>query len=192
MNEAGFGCALRVGKAWDAGVSIVPPGLWQSHWCLGSDSRYHLRINAVAAANAAGMASDFMAVQNADDYSAALALFMKKHPEADISVNDPSLAPIWKPSLASIVAKKPADPAPPVTPPAPKVWAVVPNGTAKTRQWYPFAAGVGRTSTAGGGSVTIAGTACKPEVASVTELGVVYAAFGPTFRVDRVTLCAPQ
>jgi hypothetical protein len=92
-----------------------------------------------------------------------------------------------------MLAARPADPAPPVTPPpAAKVYIVAPNGVAKTRQWYPFAAGIGRTSTAGGGSVTIAGTACKPDVASATEVGVVYAAFGPTFRADRVTLCVPK
>jgi hypothetical protein len=78
---------------------------------------------------------------------------------------------------------------PPVTPPAPKAYIVAPNGTAKTRQWYPFDVPAGRTSTTGGGSVTIAGTTCKPNVASVTEGGVLYAAFGPTFRPDRVTQC---
>lgn len=79
-----------------------------------------------------------------------------------------------------------------VVPPITKVWTVAANGTAKTRQWYPFSPTVGRTSTTGGGSVTIAGTACRPEVASVTEVGVVYAAFGPSFRADRVTVCVVQ
>lgn len=76
-------------------------------------------------------------------------------------------------------------------PPAPKTYIVAANGSAKTRQWYPFAAGA-RTSTTGGGSVTIAGTACQPAVASVTEGAVLYAAFGPTFRADRVTVCVAQ
>lgn len=80
---------------------------------------------------------------------------------------------------------------PVVVPPVVKTYVVAANGTAKTRQWYPFAAGA-RTSTSGGGSVTIAGTACKPDVASVTEGAVLYAAFGPSFRVDRVTVCVAQ
>ena len=192
VNEAGYGCSMRAGKAWDAGVSISPPGLWQSHWCLGKDGKHHLRVTAVAAGNAAAMASDYMKVQNADDYNAALDGFMAKYPAAALSINDPSLAPIWKGALPQMLAARPADPAPPVTLPASKAYIVEPNGVAKTRQWYPFAAGVGRTSTAGGGSVTIVGTACKPEVASVTEVGVVYAAFGPTYRADRVTRCVPQ
>ena len=193
FNEPGFSCPMLKGKALDGGISISPPGLWSSHWCLGTDGKYHLRINAVQAQNAAAMAPDFMKLQNLEGsaYNDAMTAFMSKYPAANVKASDASVKDIWSPNQAAIFASKPADPVvtPPVTPPVVKNWIVAPNGTAKTRQWYPFSPTVGRTSTTGGGSVTIAGTACNPSVASVTEVGVVYAAFGPSFNPTRVTQC---
>lgn len=192
FNETGFGCPIKKGLAMDGGISLSPPGLWSSHWCLGSDNKYHLRINVVRAENAAAMASEFMKLQNLEGkaYDDTLVAFMAKYPAANVKASDPSVKDIWYPNRAAIYAAKPADvvvitPPPVVT----KTYIVAPNGTAKTRQWYPFSPTAGRTSTTGGGSVTIAGTLCKPEVASVTEVGVVYAAFGPSFNPARVTMC---
>lgn len=79
---------------------------------------------------------------------------------------------------------------PPPPPPTPKVCTVSPNPPYLSRQWYSLVNGV--RSKSGGGSVTIAGTACKLDVASVLEGAVQYGAFGPTFRTDRVTVCSCQ
>jgi hypothetical protein len=193
INETGFGCAPQSGKGFRWGLTVSPAGGWLSYWCRGSDGAWHLRILAQPAADMVAQADAFSDVLNAPDYNAALDAFMAKYPAAARKVSDAAIKPIWVGSVAKIEASRPADPsAPPVTPPAVKAYIVAPNGSAKTRQWYAFSPNVGRTSTAGGGSVTIAGTACKPEVASVTEVGVVFAAFGPTFRPDRVTQCVEK
>jgi hypothetical protein len=189
FNEAGFGCSPQVGKGLKWGLTLSPAGGWLSYWCRGTDGAWHLRILAQPATDMVAQADAYADVLNAADYNAALTSFMAAYPAAARKVSDASIKPIWIGSVAKIEGSKPVDPAPPVTPPVVKTFIVAPNGSAKTRQWYPFAANVGRTSTAGGGSVTIAGTSCKPEVAAVTEVGVVFAAFGPTFRPDRVTQC---
>lgn len=75
--------------------------------------------------------------------------------------------------------------APPYTPPV-KVWAVAVNGAYKTRQWYAYANGV--RATAGGGSVEV-GLPCDLGMAVVVEGDKTFAAFAPTYRADRVTLC---
>lgn len=136
INETGFGCSIKKGAAMDGGISLVPPGLWSSHWCLGSDNKYHLRINAVQAQNGVSMAPDFMKLQNLEGkaYDDALIAFMAKYPPANVKVTDPSVKDIWYPARATIFASKPADPTPP--PAAAPTYAVAPNGTAKTRQWF--------------------------------------------------------
>lgn len=191
FNEAGFGCAPQAGKGFRWGLTVSPAGGWISYWCRGSDNQWHLRILAQPATDMVAQADAFSDVLNAPDYNAALDAFMTKYPAAARKVSDPAIKPIWVGAVAKIEASKPVDQTPPVTPPAAKAYVVAPNGNSKTRQWYPFSPTVGRTSTTGGGSVTIAGTACKPEVAVVSEVGVIYAAFGPSFRADRVTECVP-
>lgn len=72
--------------------------------------------------------------------------------------------------------------------PVPK-WAVAVNGAYKTRQWYAYTNGV--RATAGGGSVDV-GLACDLAKVRVDEDLRTYAAFAPTYRPDRVTLCEPK
>lgn len=188
FNEKGFGCSPQAGKGYGWGLTVSPAGGWLSYWCRGSDNAWHLRILAQPAADMVAQADAFSDVLNAPDYNVALEAFFARYPSAARPVSDPALKPIWIGSIAKIEASRPAALPPVVVPPVVKTYVVAANGSAKTRQWYPFAAGA-RTSTAGGGSVTIAGTACKPDVASVTEGAVLYAAFGPSFRADRVTAC---
>lgn len=181
-------------KARDASIGPNFSGLWMSHWCRDADGKYWLQIGVVSVADVSSftsMAHDWMLAVNGSDYDADMAAYRKKFATQTGSPYDPKYKPIWYPSLAVIMAAKPADEVVAPPSPPPKVCSVAANGIAKTRQWYPFSAGA-RTSTSGGGSVTIAGAACKLDVATVTEGSTIYGAFGPAFRADRVTVCTCQ
>jgi hypothetical protein len=209
INEAGFGCSMKSGSNWSGGISVSAQGLWSSHWCKGTDARWHLRVNAVSALNAASMASDWMKIQSLEPaaYSTAFDALMTKYPAAKLSIYDPSLTSIWQGNCATILASKPADVVVEQPPQVAQGWFVAPNGSAATRQWFqcdncatqgnPLAVRAAKS----GGSTSIKDSkgnriACKPEIAWKRELTDTteanYMSYGPTYYVNRVTLCTLQ
>lgn len=184
-------------KGINMGVGSAMSGLYITNWCKDVKGQWWLQVNVVSAADVANfgaMAKDWAAALNADDYDAAMGAWRSKWAAQTGDPYLPKFKSIWYPDLAAIMALKPADAVvtpPPPPPPVVLSCVVAPNGVAKTRQWYPFANGA-RTSTVGGGSVTIAGTACKLDVATATEGTTIYGAFGTSFRADRVTVCSCQ
>ncbi|MEO8153550.1 MAG: hypothetical protein ABI605_10810 [Rhizobacter sp.] len=195
VNVGGTRCspASSDAAARDAGIGPGLSGLWMSHWCKDVQGQWWLQISAVAVADSgsfAGMAHDWMAAINGSDYDAAMGAYRVKY---GAQTGDPYSAkykPIWYPSLASIMAAKPADATLP--PPVTQAWVVKLNGLAKTRQWYAYDQATGVRSASGGGSVTILqadGSQTPCAAPYKLEGAVQYGAFGKVPNSARVTVC---
>jgi hypothetical protein len=198
VNVAGSVCnpVGALAKARDAGIGPSLSGLWFSHWCKAADGKYGLNIGVVASSDVAsfpGMAHDWMvAINGGSDYDAVMAAYRDKYAAQTGDPYAPKFKAIWYPSLAAIMAAKPADETPPVVTPPVAAYVVQSNGSLggvprATRPAYPFASGVRSTVQKG---TALVGQPCFPDVALSAETGGKYMAYGPAQAATSVALCA--